>query len=322
MINESLQQLQAAFSRRFLFNALIPTFIFGSLTIGVVILSFSPLNDVVRWWERLDLFTQVLLLVGYSGCLLFLSAAVGSQWRGIVRLYEGYPLVGLTVKLGRRSAIGVRWHRRHLAELKDTQQAYQLYLRYPHSRHSDKILPSRLGNILLSGEFYPRDRYGVDAFVFFPRLYPLLPENFQKDLHAYILGYEFPLVVSFQAATATIICSVAILASHGPPLLFLAIFAGGVLFAYLSYCASLSPAEEFSEQLRTAFDLYRENLIDAWPSATYLPDEKAAFKKILSFVLRDAPADWDDFSTKNRCREETEQISNYPSGRVARSSEE
>src|SRR3954451_16208119 len=53
-----------------------------------------------------------------------------------------------------------------------------------------------LGNVLLAGERYPLERYGVDPIFFWPRLYPLLPEQFQRDYEEFVTEYEFPLVVS------------------------------------------------------------------------------------------------------------------------------
>lgn len=197
-----------------------------------------------------------------------------------------------------RESIGVAWHRERMKELRNREsplyRPYIAYYRYPHSRHEKEILPSRLGNILLAGERYSRDRYGADAIVFWPRLYPLLPVRFQSDYYAFIINYEFPLVVSLEAAIATIICAGAVLFAHGPAWLFLVVFAAGIILSYTFYVASLSSAEDLAEQQRAAFDLFRSELIAAWPVATDVKDEKLALKEINEFIVFDDKPAWSE----------------------------
>jgi hypothetical protein len=249
----------------------------------------------------------------------FLSVGLASQWRGIVRLYEGYPLQAV-YKSRRRDAPGVRWHQERLDTLRpppesvtgrspaDVEAALRsklaggrgrvqpspssAYYRYPTRDHRADVLPTRLGNILLAGEMYSTDRYGIDCIIFWPRLWPLLPEQFQRDYEEFLITYEFPLVVSFLAAVTGLILGAVTVASRQPTSVFLAVFLGGFSLAYGAYRFSLASAEELAEQQRTAFDLYRDRLLEAWPTVLDIRDEKVAFALIRNFVVDNREASW------------------------------
>lgn len=51
---------------------------------------------------------------------------------------------------------------------------------YPSS--PKQALPSRFGNILRAMEAYPRERYGIDAVLFWPRLIHVMPESYYDKL--------------------------------------------------------------------------------------------------------------------------------------------
>jgi hypothetical protein len=293
VITEAFQQLAGLFSRRFFFNALLPTFVFASLTTGVVALSGAHGPDVETWWGRLDLLTRILVALVYLALIYFLSAAVASQWRNIVRVFEGYPLRSLPERWQRR--LGQQWHLDRMAELtgSDKGNPIEAYYKYPMTS-GPHILPTRLGNILLAGERYASSRYGVDTIFFWPRLYPLLPAEFQRDYSELIIYYQFPLVVAFEAAVATAVCSVALAIAHVSVLVFLAVLLSGTAIAYGAYVLSLSSAKEMAEKQRAAFDLYRDLLLAAWPAVRDVTDQEQAFSEIGAFVVMGAPSDWEE----------------------------
>lgn len=316
---ESLQQLAGTFPRRFLFNALLPTFAFVTLTATVLVASFASIRAASRWWTGLDNLSKIGVTLAYAIMTWCLAAAVASQWRNIVRLYEGYPLR----KAFKSRTPGVRWHQEHLDELQpslddvqgfdpqgpppavlppDVSVSFDSYYRYPTIDHRKDILPTRLGNILLAGERYSYDRYGIDCIIFWTRLWPFLPEQFQRDYEESLINYEFPLIVSFLAAASSMISGVALIVRQQPPLLFLAVFVGGFVLSYGAYYFSLSSAEELAEQQRTAFDLYRDRLLEAWPTVADIKDEKAAFRLIQRFVVDNRPATWNVSQSRHHAR--------------------
>ncbi len=306
LIPEALSQLSSVFRRRFLFNALLPTFVFASSLVGLVVYTFSSFTTLDKWWTGQDIFGRAIIVLGYLAGIWFASGAIASQWRNIVRLFEGYPIRAI---LGRRVP-GTSWHRERArlmwvgAEYGEVDEdakwpdAVQAYAKYPliddtpDGDNEQYVLPTRLGNILRAAELYPLSRYGTDSIYFWPRLFPLLPKQFQDDYEKFLQQYEFPLVVAFQAGVTSTLGGILLVFSHAPVWLFLTWFTGGNLFAYALYWLSLGNATELGEQQRTAFDLYRHLLLEQWPTPLDVRDEKEAFELIEGFIVSNQSPAW------------------------------
>jgi hypothetical protein len=297
----TLAQLSAVFSRRFLFNALLPTLVFFSLSVSVVVANTGSLRSVGASWEALDIISKTVAVLSYLAAVWFLAAAVASQWRAIVRLFEGYP----AMRLLRDHVPGIRWHQARRRLLWDGEQDGSVeadpdaaYSRYPlledASEDTDEaeVLPTTLGNILLAGERYAPTRYGMDTIYFWPRLYPLLPGPFQVAYEEFLIAHEFPLVVAFQAMVTAVIGGLTIVFTGGSPIFFVLWLGGGSAFAYAFYVLSFASAEELGEQQRTAFDLYRHLLLEQWATPDDVRDERVAFSRIEEFILWNGRPEW------------------------------
>jgi len=313
MVTEALSQLSTVFRRRFLFNALLPTLVFSSLLASLSVSCFGSLHSLGLWWTNLDLLSKAVSVLVYLAGIWFLAGAVASQWRNIVRLFEGYPIMRI---LGDRTP-GIVWHSQQAWRLwqgdddsgdvldgdEDPKYesasgprqdlAYSRYRLVEHDGDEQDVLPTRLGNILLAAERYSLLHYGMDAIYFWPRLFPLLPTQFQEDYEKFMQQHELPLVVAFQAMLTAFTGGIMLLITAGSPTLFLLWFAGGGLIAYSFYCLSLSNAMELGEQQRTAFDLYRHLLLEQWPTPSDVRDEKAAFRTIEEFIVTNVSPGWD-----------------------------
>ncbi len=296
-----VERVGKLFSQRFFFNALLPSLIFASSTTLVITETTVGLGSAAKTWSRIDGFNKALAVAGSVAVVWFLAAATASQWRSIVRLFEGYPLVALWQRAQEwplfgtwfraRPVPGTRQHaaqHRHLGEI--GTGALELYYRYP--ADGNTLLPSRLGNILRAAEHYPYERYQIRAVLFWPRLYPLLPETFQREQEEFVMAYEFPLVVAFQASIFGVLSGGALWMDDSPVWLFLLCTCSAMTVAIAGYRFSLEPATEWAEQFRVAFDLYRGRLLDAWPTVADVRDEREAFHLIEEFVARDEDPAW------------------------------
>lgn len=318
MIADQIVKLRDIFPRRLLLNALLPTFVITTADAVVLSMFTGSWASITAWWRDTDGLTRIVAVMGYLATAWFLGTGVASQWRGIVRIYEGYPLVTAVrwvnghqlrllpsgkVRQLRIPVPGIEWHKRQLDYLRNnTDDSYGAYIAYPKQSSRELVLPTRLGNILLAAERYPMERYGIESIAMWPRLYPLLPSQFQQDYEEFVANYELPLVVSFLSACSGVVLGAGALWSRQEPLAYVLALILPLAVAYLGYVLSLSSAEEMAEQQRTAFDLYRGRLLHSWPTVDDVLDEKEAFESISDFVLADAPPNWRDAQRRHDAR--------------------
>ena len=136
------------------------------------------------------------------------------------------------------------------------------------------IMPTKLGNILKSAEQYSGSRYGMDSIVWWPRLYDLLPHGTKEKIEHTVNELYILLNFSSLSLTFYVLCLIAILftptiASSITSPIFLpstirylsagtmAVFFSGFINRLAVYSASA-----YTEQLRSAYDLYRFLLLD------------------------------------------------------------
>jgi hypothetical protein len=219
---------------------------------------------LARWFGGLSGVEQVLVAAGALGALVA-SAAVGEYLaRTVLRLLEGYWPPGFH-RL-RDAATAARSRRimraeQDLAKLEsarrergltagETLEFARLDARLRRVPASPGLrMPSRFGDVLRSGETWPREKYGLDAVVCWPRLWLVLPEQARTDLanargeldHSVAIAMWGALIVGWTPLTLWALPAAAVVAS----------------FAYLR---SIRAAEVFADLVEAAFDVFRDSL--------------------------------------------------------------
>ena len=180
------------------------------------------------------------------------------------------------VRCGRCGVTGEERHRRRLTELLDQGRAAEVYAQYPLSRNEVKA--TRLGNILRASERYPNERYGADAVLVWPRLYPLLPDSVVTGIAQARESLEFllgcPPLRRPSACCPGSTCSWSRLRSGCS----WCVSGGPWPSPLLAYRSSLGTGLLYAEVLRSAFDLYRLRRAhrDATACAGVLPPPSAS----------------------------------------------
>jgi hypothetical protein len=282
---------------RFSLVGLMPTALLG-LFVLALLLSGAPADapSLDRIGERtgdLDAWETALIF------LALLAAALVLQpfQTPLVRLFEGYwgarsPGAWLAQK-------GVERQRKRLCELdataktplsgpKDPQAAAALEAAAARERlfpdDEAALLPTRLGNVMRSGETRAGAAYGMEAVAVWPRLYPVLGEAVRAVVDD--RRDQLDLSARFCAVFVTAaIVAFGLLVPHG---VWLAVPAGCLVLAWMAYRGTVSAALAYNEGLRTAFDLHRFDLLTALhlPLPKTRPEEKEQNAGLSAFLLQ------------------------------------
>jgi hypothetical protein len=218
MFGSVVSTVTGVLDRRFLRNSFALSLAFVVLGGVVALAGMGRLGSVAAAWPTWPGTTQVLAVVGLVAVVWLVAAVVQSQIRAITQAYEGY----WGGPLRRLRRYGEERHKSRLDEMLAQRRAAQIYAQYPLSRNQVKA--TRLGNILRASERYPYDRYGADAVLVWPRLYPLLPESVITSIAQAREALEFLLVLSALATAFGVLSGIYLLVIIAPVWLFLVCF--------------------------------------------------------------------------------------------------
>jgi len=146
-----------------------------------------------------------------------------------------------------------------------------------HPAQPDDLLPTELGNILRARERSPERKYGLDAVICWPRLWPLLPEHVRIDL----------------ANARSSLDRLAELWFWGVLFLFWTPWlpwaaAIGLIWIFVIYKMAGESAMAYGDLLESAFDLHRLSLYDAvgWQRPANNEEEKSLGTQMTEFFWR------------------------------------
>jgi hypothetical protein len=243
--------------RRAALNALLPTACWAAalaLTFAIAV----GIGDVVDAWERQESVVRVSIvaIVGATVCAITLVVMSETFW--LVRVFEGRARMPTTI---RNHALA--WHgRRWAAHDGDPPDP-----RYP--LDAEDVLPTSLGNVIAAAEHHPFDRYGLDGVTVWPRLYPLVPEAAMSPLTSARTGMEQMVVLATLSLAYGVGAGIGLVALDWAGAATVGIWVpatavlGGWAASAVCYRSAVAHATAFAVALRSAFDLYRFDVLDA-----------------------------------------------------------
>jgi hypothetical protein len=253
--------------RRFVLTSLLPTAV---LTVFVLALigSGAPTHKVSL--GRLSgAITSVNLrqLAGLAVVILAVAWITSPFQFSAIRLLEGYWHGHVGGALG---LIGVRLQSRRLRRLAavayspdefDEQRqalARERFATYP---SAERLLPTRLGNVLRAAEDEAGQRYGLDTVTMMPRLYPFLSERLADGLGELRDQLDVAARLCVTLLLATMISALLLL----PRLLlhgwWLVLPVATAVLAWVAYKAALQAAMAYGRLIYVAFDLHRFDML-------------------------------------------------------------
>jgi hypothetical protein len=289
-------QLTGFFEKRFQITYFLPSIVFWGLLVVVWFAGRGDASAAARLWEEGTGTAWVVRLVGFFAWITLFANVLASQSMALLRLYEGYWSFPGGSRL-RGLARG--WHQKKLRRItnalaQDEKQYHLIYFGYP--LNPAEVMPTQLGNILKNAELYSYDRYEIDAVLIWPRLYNLFPQKFADEIVELRTALDFMLVISGLSVAFAFVSGTYLLFVGASVPLFLLCFGGGLVVAWVAYHGALGSAVLYAQQIKSAFDLYRNELLKQMrvrlPES--LAEERARWAELCKFLYRvTPPAAWD-----------------------------
>lgn len=303
MSGEFPDSVATLFDRRFFLAYWCPTIL--SFLVGLLIYSWP------KDWKPLDLYLSVSQN-GSSGsqpsfhfevilATLLLTLIIAHLLQAfshpLVQFWEGYWPKLLWNRYKSARGVNDEWVKlkkeRTSARNNPTSYALvheQLFYGYPSQK--DKLLPTKLGNILRAAEDYAKSNYGMDVVFWWPRLWLILPETVQQEIE----DSQTPMISLINLATQLVVISSAgffylcwqYKGSWGL-FAFLAAFITlivGITLTVFVYRGAISHAKVYGTLIRSVVDTYRFDLLRALhqPMPSNLSEEKKLWNNLIRWV--------------------------------------
>lgn len=320
-----LKDISGYFDRRFFLSAFFPVLAFAGLSLGMSLSLWGP-QTLVELWRKQPVELQAVITVGSLCAILFIAYLFHIFQTVLTRLYEGYWRGNLLAnwwgrirqryyqeiwdytnfEIERRLGIITQMDARSSQTITPEQTAHKQEIEQLHKeiaaledeqwRHyslppkRSLVMPTQLGNILRSAEYYATSRYALDASVAWPRLQSLLPRDFAEGLRDEKAFMDSWLVVTTLAGVFALGWEIGLgLYTARWDLFFLASF--GWVLALLSYSGALQAARSYGELIKAAFDLHRWELIKALhlKMPTSYKNERRLWEEVSYLLYRNYP---------------------------------
>jgi hypothetical protein len=237
---------------------------------------------------QIAVLLTVLLALAGSGIV------VGTLAVPVLRLLEGYwprwagPLqLRLAGWLARRAADEApAWqeaYKRVRPPADPTAKDLAVYTRLERRRRRRPsspgyFMPTPVGNIMRAAERRPFDKYGLDAVVLWPRVWPLLPDNLRSDLLAARASLDRAAIA---AVWGVLFCAFA-------PLTLWTIPIGLAAAATAVVIVIPDRAQVFGDLMEVAYDQNRTTLYSQlrWPLPANPKEERAEGRRLTSYLWR------------------------------------
>lgn len=246
------------------------------------------------WLDRHGAGVQVAVLLTVLLGVAGSGIVVGELAGPVLRFLEGYwprwadPLrLRLAHRLAERAAAEApAWQKayeRVQPPADPTAEDLAVYTRLERRRRRRPsspgyFLPTPIGNILRAAERRPFDKYGLDAVVLWPRLWPALPETLRSDLLAARASLDRAAIAG---VWGVLFCAFAPFTLWTIPI--------GLGVAVAAVIAVVpGRAEAFGELLEAAYDQYRTALYTQlrWPLPANPHQERVEGQRLTSYLWR------------------------------------
>jgi hypothetical protein len=293
MFTEFWKSLGGAFDKRWLLDVFGPALLVWGAGLWVW-MQITGISDALQRWQAYTPETQ--FIYGAAGFLLvILTALLLESFTGsLLRVYEGYGpwtqafaerrAEDLRRKHARRQTLRARLVR-GTATPRERAALGRLDAHLRH-RPTDpaRSMPTTLGDVLRTAEDYPRERYGLDPVILWPRLYPQLSDTLREALGA----AQAQLDLALRLTTLTLLHGLiwSAVAALSGAWLVLTWTLPALPLAWLLWRSAHPAAMSYAGLFRSAFDLHRTAVYDAlrWPRPPSPAEEVDAGRRLTMYL--------------------------------------
>ncbi|HXQ71002.1 MAG TPA: hypothetical protein VN844_10970 [Pyrinomonadaceae bacterium] len=152
-------------------------------------------------------------------------------------------------------------------ELRGQFSGYRRTIQHTYPDERGLILPTRLGNAIRSFEYYSHREYGIDSIEIWPRLVAVIPKEYAVSIDDSKTTFDFMLNSSLLSLLLCVLIlfsgllyPASLLSLWNAAYWILTVVALGLL-AYFFYRLSINRAHAWGLLIKSAFDLYRWELL-------------------------------------------------------------
>ena len=313
--------------QRWLTVAITPALVFwiacGVVYYGVVF----DWNQTSAWWSVLSDAQRAFLLMTWAGLIVLTAFAIDVIGESLLRLAEGYwediPLVGKRLQSRIRERFTkphIRWNelskklmardhpelwtgRNQVLPSPITQDEEKEFNRLDRQLHDlpprDQLTPTILGNLLRAAEWHALSCYGLDSVVVWSRLYPLLSDALREQLDNARTVLDASVRLMFMAIVFSGVWVIGGVMTRSWNLAFVVL--GGLIFVWLTWSATISAGATYGELIRSAFDLHRFDLYEAFhlDLPTNTGDERQLGEQLSKLLWRHQDMEYQNKATRD-----------------------
>jgi hypothetical protein len=152
-------------------------------------------------------------------------------------------------------------------DLRSEFSTYRIELKHAYPDKRGLILPTRLGNVIRSFEYYSDREYGIDSVEIWPRLVSVIPTDYAVTIDDTKTTFDFMMNCSLLSAVLAMAVFIvgllypSSLVSPSDRLYWLVKIGGLISLSYFFYRLSINRADAWGLLIKAAFDLFRWELL-------------------------------------------------------------
>ena len=268
--------IDKSFGKAFIIGGLFPSLVFVLLNL-ILLKSYSLNSNVADSISKMPRFEFVLLVaIPLAFILLVLNPFIIKVYEGSLSIQKIFLRFFLNKNFNRHKNIYGRLlaYKEEFTRTDDDikrnalahaiEQEWKRILpdinKFNIPMDKRRILPTRMGNVFATIEEYPSVRYGMDAMVYWPRLIPVIPNEYAKIISNENINFTVLLNLSLLIG----LFALEIFANYllGDPK-WSTLLLGGIflLIFYLFYNFSIKSLITMGELVKTCFDLFRYEIL-------------------------------------------------------------